>query len=259
MSSEVKMQTISTKDIIVNPLMQRDVERRKAQFNKIMRTFNPDLVNPIKVALIDGKYYCFDGQMTMKVLKARNRGRDLCVPCKVFYGLTEMEAAMLFVDQTGTSVKISAADKLRVLKNYGDEESVALVKLTEANGLQISWNGAKGKNAITAISNLTNIFRDLEGLKTPEKFAEFISVLKEAYDGNPDAHCAAMLNGLGLFVKTYYGQYDKARLVRKLSEHAPGEIIRDARVDRSSGNRKYAVMILNIYNGSLRNPLPNRL
>ena len=259
MSTETKMLNINTKDIVVNDLMQRDVERRKAQFNKIMRTFNPDLVNPIKVALIDGKYYCFDGQMTMKVLKARNRGRDLCVPCKVFYGLTEMEAAMLFVDQVGTAVKVSAADKLRVLKNYGDEEAVAIVKLVEENGLQISWNGAKGKNAITAISNLINIFRDLEGLKNPEKFGEFIRVLKEAYDGNPDAHVAAMLNGLGLFVKTYYGEYDHKRLVTKLSEHLPQDIIRDAKVDRSSGNRKYAVMILNHYNGSMRNPLPNKL
>ena len=259
MSSKVEMDQINTKDIVVNELMQRDVERRKAQFNKIMRTFNPDLVNPVKVALIDGKYYCFDGQMTMKVLKARNRGKDLCVPCKVFYGLTEMEAAMLFVDQVGTAVKVNAADKLRVLKNYGDEEAVAIVKLTEDNGLQISWNGVKGKNAITAISTLTSVFRDLEGMKHPEKFADFISILKEAYAGNPEAHCAAMLNGLGLFVKAYYGQYDKSRLVKKLSEHTPGEIIRDARLDRSSGARKYAVMILNIYNGSLRNPLPNML
>lgn len=253
------MQKINTKDIVVNELMQRDVERRKAQFNKIMRTFNPDLVNPIKVALIDGKYYCFDGQMTMKVLKARNRGKDLCVDCKVFYGLTELDAAMLFVDQVGTAVKVSPADKLRVLKNYGDEEACAIVKLTEDNGLQISWNGAKSKNAVTAISTLINIFRDMDGLKNPEKFADFISVLKLAYDGNPEAHSAAFMNGLGLFVKTYFGQYDKTRLVKKLSEHAPGEIVRDARLDRSSGNRKYAVMILNIYNGSLRSPLPNML
>lgn len=259
MSSETRMQSINTKDIVVNELMQRDVERRKAQFNKIMRTFNPDLVNPVKVAFIDGKYYCFDGQMTMKVLKARNRGRDLCVNCKVFYGLTEMEAAMLFVDQVGTAARVSAADKLRVLKNYGDDEACAIVKLTEANGLQISWNGAKGKNAITAIATLTSIFRDLDSLRSPEKFADFISILKAAYDGNPEAHSAAMMSGLGMFVKTYYGQYDKARLIRKLSEHAPGEIVRDARLDRSSGVRKYAVMILNIYNGHLRNPLPNML
>lgn len=261
MSSEIKTQKINTKDIVVKEPMQRDVERRKAQFNKIMRTFNPDLVNPIKVALIDGKYYCFDGQMTMKVLKARNRNKDLCVECKVFYGLTELDAAMLFVEQVGTVAKVSAADKLRVLNNYGDEESVALVKLTEENGLQISWNGSKSKNAITAISTLTGVFRDLEGLKNPAKYADFIRVLKEAYDGNPEAHSAAMLNGLGLFVKTYYGQYDHERLVKKLWEHPPAEIIRDARVDKSSGVRKYAVMILNIYNGNgrFKGALPNKL
>lgn len=259
MSSEIKMQKINTKDIVINPMAQRDVESRKAEFNKIMRTFNPDLVNPIKVALIDGKYYCFDGQMTMKVLKARNKGKDLCVECKVFYGLTMDDVAQLFIDQNGTVAQVKAADKLRVQNNFGDPEAVAVVRLTELNGLEISWSGAKGKNAITAVSTLVSVFRDLEGLKTPDKFSDLISILKEAYGGNPDAHVAAMLNGLALFIKTYYGEYDRARLIRKLRENLPQDIVRNARVDRSSGNRKYAVQFLNIYNGSLRNPLPNRL
>ena len=250
---------INTKEIVVNPQAQRDVERRRAQYNKIMRTFNPNLVNPIKVALIDGKYYCFDGQMTMKVLKGRNRGNDLCVNCMVFTGMTMVDVAEMFISQNGTVAAVKAADKLRVLNNFGDPEAVAIVRLTEQNGLEISWSGDKRKNAITAVSTLTNVFRDLDGMKTPEKFSDFISILKEAYDGNPDAHVANMLNGLGQFVKTYYGEYDHARIVKKLRDHLPQDIIRDAKVDRSSGNRKYAVMILNIYNGSLRNPLPNKL
>lgn len=251
--------SINTKEIVINPKAQRDVESRKSQFNKIMREFNPNLVNPVKVALVDGKYYCFDGQMTMKVLKARNKGNDLCVNCMVFSGMTMNDVAEMFIDQNGTVAMVKAADKLRVLNNFGDPEAVAIVKLVEANGLEISWNGDKRKNAITAISNLISIFRDVEGMKTPEKFGEIIRVLKEAYEGNPDAHVAAMLQGVAAFVKTYWGEYDHDRLVKKLREHLPQDIIRDARVDRSSGNRKYAVMILNIYNGSMRNPLPNKL
>ena len=90
---EVQLLDLNTKDILIDDLGQRDVNRRRAQFNKIMRTFDPNLIQPISVALIDGKYYCFDGQMTMKVLKARNAGRDLCVKCRVYNGMTKMDAA----------------------------------------------------------------------------------------------------------------------------------------------------------------------
>lgn len=95
---EVQLLDLNTKDILIDDLGQRDVNRRRAQFNKIMRTFDPNLIQPISVALIDGKYYCFDGQMTMKVLKARNAGRDLCVKCRVYNGMTKMDAANMFIN-----------------------------------------------------------------------------------------------------------------------------------------------------------------
>ncbi len=259
MSTEIKSMRINTKDIIVNPMAQRDVERRRAQFNKIMRQFNPDLVNPIKVAFIDGKYYCFDGQMTMKVLKARNKGKDLCVDCKCFYGLTEMDMAELFCNQSGIVSKVTVADKLRVMNNFGDAESVNIVRLTEANGLEISWNGQKGKNAIVAVATLIDSFRLMDGMKYPDDFAQVIRIIKGAWDGDPSGSCAEILKGVTLFCKTYKGEFDEARLIRKLHDKLPVDIVRDARVDRSGGSRKYGVQILQIYNGSLRQPLPNRL
>ena len=259
MSTEIKSMRLNTKDIVVNPLAQRDVERRRAQFNKIMREFNPDLVNPIKVAFIDGKYYCFDGQMTMKVLKARNGGQDLCVPCKCYYGLTDMDMANLFVNQNGTVSKVTVADKLRVMNNFGDPEAVAIVRQTEANGLEISWNLQKGRNAIMAVSTLIGCFRELNGMKNPEDFGTVIRVIKGAWDGDPAGAQAEILKGVTLFVKSYKGEFDEGRLIKKLHDKLPADIIRDARADRSGGSRKFGIQILQIYNGSLRNPLPNRL
>ena len=259
MSTEIKSMRLSTKDIIVNPLAQRDVERRRAQFNKIMRAFNPDLVNPIKVAFIDGKYFCFDGQMTMKVLKARNNGDDLCVYCKCYYGLTDMDMANLFVNQNGFVSSVTVADKLRVMNNFGDKEATSIVRLTEQNGLEISWNGTKGKNAIMAVATLIDCFRQLNGMKNPDDFGQVIRIIKGAWDGDPSGSCSEILRGVTLFVKTYKGEFDESRLIRKLHEKIPSDIVRDARQDRSGGSRKYGVQILQIYNGSLRNPLPNKL
>ena len=261
MSTEVKYQKINTRDIIINPLAQREVDARKAQFNRIMRDFNPDLVNPIKVALINGKYYCFDGQMTMKVLKERNGGKDLCTECKVFYGLTDMDMAELFVKQNGTSAPVKFVDKVRVQKNFGDPEMVDFVRQTEANGLEIAWKNSRSRNAVNAVSSLFKCYKELiptQG-KPEDQYGEFVRVIKAAWDGDQLSLRAQILRGVSLFMKTYVNQYDAERLIKKLREVHPDKIIRDASVDRSRGDRKYAVMVLNIYNGSLRNPLPNLL
>ena len=83
------------------------------------------------VVEIDGKNYCIDGQMTMKVLKARNAGRDLCVKCRVYDGLTMMDAATMFVNQRGTVSNVTLADKIRVKANYGDKQAIDFMRITE--------------------------------------------------------------------------------------------------------------------------------
>lgn len=255
---EYKIQNINTKDIIVDELGQRDVERRKAQFSKIMRTFNPSLVQDICVAFIDGKYYCFDGQMTRKVLIARNGDKDLSVRCKVYCGMTKMDAAMMFIKQRGTVSNVNMSDKIRVLSNYGDKDAIDFIRVTEANGLYISWTGVKSKGAVIAVSTLFSVFKDLNDLKL---YALLIRAIAKAWNGDPDSTRAQILKGMALFIKTYKGQINEDILVNHLAEIDPNELIRNASADRTSGARKYAVQIWMAYNKRLREDrrLPNLL
>lgn len=236
---------INTKDIIVDELGQRDVDRRQAQFRKIMSNFDPNLVQDIQVAFIDGKYYCFDGQMTRKVLIERNGGKDLCVRCKVHYGMTKMDAADMFVKQRGIVSKVDITDKLRVMANYGDKDAIEFIRTTERNGLDISWSHSKSKNAVVAVSTL---FKEFKAFNDVESYGQMIRVIKGAWNGDPEGSAAPILRGLSLFLRTYKGKVREDILVRKLSAKRPVDIIRDARADRSSGARKYAVQILQAYN-----------
>lgn len=258
MNIDFTMVDINTKDIIVDELGQRDVNRRHEQFNKIMRTFNPNLVQPISVAHIDGKNYCVDGQMTMKVLKARNAGRDLCVKCRVYDCKTLMDAAYMFVNQRGTVSNVTLADKIRVMANYGDKQCIDFMRITENNGMNISWTGVKCKNSILAVSTLWNEFL---AINDNALYAEFIRVLKKAWNGDPAGSQAQILKGLGLFVRTYKEKIKEDMLAEKLSKRRPNDIIRDAQADRSTGATKYAVQILRAYNYGLREEqrLPNVL
>lgn len=255
---ECQLQDINTRDIVVDDLGQRDVNRRRAQFNKIMRSFDPNLVQPISVAQIDGKYYCFDGQMTMKVLKAKNADRDLCVKCRVYRGMTKMDAANMFINQRGTVSKVNLADKIRVKANYGDERAIAFQSVTEKNGMEISWTGNSSKNSIVAVSTLWDEF---VMFNDDETFGSFIRVIKGAWDGDPAGSQSKILKGLGLFMRSYKGQAQEEILIQKLHTVLPNEIVRNASADRTTGARKYAVQILWVYNKSLREDkkLPNIL
>lgn len=255
---EYQMLDINTADICVDEAGQRDANRRRAQFNKIMREFDPNLVQPISVALIDGKYWCFDGQMTMKVLKAKNGDRDLCVKCRVYNGMTKLDAAEMFIKQRGTVSRVTITDKIRVLSNYGDEKARSFEKITENNGLEISWTGSKAKNTIVAVSTLWNEFLAMDD---NDLYASFIRIIKNSWHGDPAGAQSQILKGLGLFCRTYRGQYKEENCITKLQKKHPNDIIRDASADRTSGARKYAVQILLAYNYGLREDarLPNLL
>jgi hypothetical protein len=252
-NTEFEYKQVSTKEIIVNPNAQRDVAKREAQFRKIMKEFDPRLVNDVKVAHIDGKYYCFDGQMTMKVLKAKNNNRDLMVRCKVYKGMTDVDAAEMFVKQNGSVSNVSVMDKLRVEFNHGNREIIDFVRLTEMNGVTIDWSRGQGKNKIVAVGTAFKIYKEFSN---PREYSEFIGIIRDAWDGDQDGFRNEIMDGLNLFMKAYRGRYKTKTLIDKLSRVSPKSIIRDAKVSAESGDRKYAIQILNAYN---HNASTNRL
>lgn len=252
------LRDINTAEIYIDSLGQRDVNRRRSQFNQIMRNFDPNLIQPISVALIDGKYYCFDGQMTMKVLKARNRDRDLCVRCRVYEGMSKLDCANMFIEQRGIVSKVTLTDKIRVQANYGDKKAIDFIRITEANGLNVSWTRNKCKNAVVAVSTL---WEEFSAINNNDLYAKYIRVLKGAWDGDPQSLVTQILKGLGLFLRTYKDMAKEDVLIRQLSKKRPIDLIRDAQADRTSGARKYAVQILLAYNFGMReeNRMPQLL
>lgn len=252
-STDFEYMQLNTRDIVVSENYQRDVRARKVQFNKIMKTFDPRKVNEVKVSHRGGKYYCIDGQMTMAVLKARNNGRDLLVNCKVYQGLTELDEKDLFVAQRGTSVGVSSMDKMRAEFNFGDENVTNLVHLCEMNGVTLEWNRSVGKNKVVAFQAIYDIYVDCGN---PAEFSTFLEIIKKSWDGDSDSFRKEIMHGVWLFMKTYRGQYSVQTLIKKLQKVSPKSIIREAKVSTASGNRKYAIQILNAYN---RNASANRL
>lgn len=245
---------INTKNINVDRLYQRDLNMTKVR--KIVRAFNPYLVNAVKVSFRDGKYYVFDGQHTIAAIKEKNRGNDCQVDCKVFYGLTRLDEMNLFIAQNGEASAVQSREKFRALNNNGDPEIRDMVRLCTMAGLIADFERGQSQNRIIATSTLYKAYKELDS----EDFVDMLKIIKEAWDGSTDSLVGDIIGGMAIFYKTYVGEFKRKTLVDRLKRKSPTEIVRDGKVSNASGTRKFARVILGVYNkGTTRGRLEDRL
>lgn len=242
-----KEEIINSRDLeIPRAAYQRQLNQRRVA--KIAAGFDERIANAPKVSYRDGHYRVFDGQHTIAARKQRNRGRDLPILCKVYYGLSESDEALLFAQQTGASARLTAGTLLRAKVYGGDPEAIAFLRATEAVGLHLSYTQARGRKRIICISTALNEFRRV-GL---EMYQEALRIIVEAWDGERNSLRAEVIQGVVQFVDLYYGEYNRKRLVDKLRETDPLVISRSGKADSSSlpGDKRYLHQVYRIYNGS---------
>lgn len=245
---------INSKCIISDARYQRQVDFSRVK--KIVADFNPNLVNEVKVSYRDGKYYVFDGQHTTKALVLRNNNRDLMIECKVYYDMPYEEEARLFALQNGTSRKVESSDKLKALYEARDIDVVDFYELVNSTGIVCDFNKKAQQDGVLICHSCAYKIFIKYG---KEHLKEVLSIINESWDGEATSLRREIVNGISLFVHEYKNQYDRNILVSKLSNVSPSFIIREGNAYSTSGNKKFARQVLNIYNNKMRsNRLPDR-
>lgn len=239
---EYEYKQVNTKDIFVDPLYQRELNNTKV--NKIVREWNPYLVNAVKVSYRDGKLWVFDGQHTIASTKAKRGGRDCMVDCKVFYGLTRLDEMELFIAQNGASSAVKTREKFRALYNNGDPEIRDMVRSCGMVGIRVDFTAGKASNKIIAVSSLFKAYK----LLNSDELKDMLMIVKEAWQGVPESFSAEILNGMTKFYTAYRGDFNRKRLVSRLAKQNPTVIVRDGKVVATAGASRYARVILGIYN-----------
>lgn len=216
----------------------------KKRVAQIVADFDENIANEPKVSYRDGHYYVFDGQHTLAARITRNGGH-LKVRCKVYYGLTKEQEALLFAEQTGHAAKPTPSNRLRARLYAGEKEAVAFKEATESAGLVLDLDGSRSEHHIHCINTALTMYRRAK----PKNYKEALGILAMAWDGAPDSLLNEVIIALVEFVRIYKGKYNSRVLIELLRNCDPREISQGIRADFTHpGYKKHVYQIFQLYN-----------
>lgn len=238
-------QLVPVGQICVDELYQRD--RHNDIIKEIVNNFDYHLVNCIKCVFRDGTYFAFDGQHTALGLIMKF-GEKYPAPVLIYDDIGSWtDEAKLFESINSKKFRkvVSVAEQWKSRVNRGEEHATDMKTILNQHGLFIPSKMKRGGNGVvTALTALESTYNEL-GAKL---FEESIDIIASAWGGDKDSLSAPILRGMAKFVKTYYGEYNKASLIRRLHNFGAQKIIFAGKASNETGVNKYAREILAVYN-----------
>jgi hypothetical protein len=91
-----------------------------------------------------------------------------------------------------------------------------------------------------------------------KKYKEALKIIVGAWKGTSQSLVSDVIVAVCAFVNTYFGDYDRRKLILKLSHTDPYDIVRISRTYGDGGGKKKALhRIVNVYNNENEaDPLP---
>ncbi len=239
-----KLMEINSRDLEIPDEYQRRLNTDRVA--RIVAGFDERIANEPKVSYRNGRYYVFDGQHTVSARKRMNGNVDLPILCKVYYGMSETEEALLFAMQTGDSAALTPSAKLRANLHGEDKASSEFYEATEDTGLHVGFERGGGVGRIICINTAFAEFKRVGA----EIYKEALTILLEAWDGDPDSLRAEIIQGIVHFVELYHGEYDINRLIYSLRSYEPNFIYVAGKAEKELRSvKRYINIFYRIYNG----------
>jgi hypothetical protein len=160
--------------------------------------------------------------------------------------MTEAEEALLFAMQTGYSAALTPSAKLRANLHGEDKASGEFYEATEDAGFHVGFERGGGVGRIICINTAFAEFKRVGA----EIYKEALTILLEAWDGDPDSLRAEIIQGIVHFVELYHGEYDQNRLIYSLRSYEPNLIYAAGKAEKElRGVKRYINIFYRIYNG----------
>ena len=242
--------------LLTDTSYQRDID--SACVDRIVESFDPRIVNTLKVSSRAGHFYVFDGAHTLMALKRIHGDSPFPVDCKVFHGLTYEDEAYLFALQTGESKDVAFGVRLRAMLVSKSLEAEDFRAHTESVGLALSDRpGSAAKNTIAALAKAYKLYRD----HGPEEYEQILRLIVDTWDGAAWSLTSYVLGGVSVFLREYGDAFNRDRFIKRLRGMSYEELRDEAkRQRRSSSDIAHALALVKAYNhGGGRGSLDPRL
>lgn len=218
----------------------------EGKVDRIIRKYNPNLVNPLKVSYRDGQYWVYDGQHTLEATRKMKGTDDFVMLCIVRHGLTYEEESYLFAQQNGESTKVGASDEVKALEEAKDADTLAFLAATRESGFDILPGRRVSRNGcIGAVAKAKECYKKLGDYE----YRHMLTLLKNTWDAEKWSVENTILAGMCLLMKTYGAELDDNRFMRKMADVNETDLTRIAgKYYDLSMPFRYAMALLTYYN-----------
>ena len=159
---------------------------------------------------------------------------------------------ILTVNATGYSVALTPSAKLRANLRGEDKASGEFYEATEDVGFHVGFERGGGVGRIICINTAFAEFKRVGA----EIYKEALTLLLEAWGGDPDSLRAEVIQGIVHFVELYHGEYDRERLIYSLRAYEPKFIYAAGKAEKElRGVKRYVNLFYRIYNGRRRHEI----
>ena len=177
---------------------------------EIASKFDWNLVNVVKVSYRDGKYWDFDGDHTVLACKEHNGGKDLCIWCKVYQGMTYEDEAYYFAMQNGKAKDPTLNETLYATqktnerfielgnkyKRYNGLDRKKYERCIENAGFKVDYKtGTSVFNTPRCHQTMLNAFQ-----KNERAFVSTLNMISASYNGIPQSFEHNLVKGVFLFI-----------------------------------------------------------
>lgn len=237
---------INSKQIVVCEEYQRLLDFNRVK--RIVKKFNPNKVREICVSYREGKYWCFDGQHTLAVLKTMNGNKDLMVSCKVYYGMKKEDEALMFSGQCDDVVRPVSEVIMKAKVVAKDEDTVAFKKCVESCNIRCDFTRGQAFNKLICYSTAFQIFKKYGEVH----LRNILTAIVDVWGGDKDSMRKEIVGGFDVFFRTYADEFSMKDLTKRLRKYTPNHIIGQGNAIGSGGYTRYAIAMLNVYNANTR-------
>ena len=211
---DYKIETLQVEDLEIDPAVQREENRNKVL--RIFKRFTPAALGVLSVSRRDdGRLIVLDGQTRRKVLLLKlPEGGPSEVECRVFYGLTRQQEALLF-NTLNDNTKVRAIDQYRIAATAENPVVLEINKILDSYLFKVE--SGKSNGAVGAVSALQRIWADSERKgKDPNTLQLTVLTIYRAWGNSYDGMRGIILEGIAAFHDEYGSRVNFDRLVNRL-------------------------------------------